>query len=191
MNPPLPTGAVAVAGEALPAKIFECYLNRSGINSIEVPREQVRADIGGKLCLKFLNRGAPVHITVTTTNAGMFTDFYHENLYVVDDIVLTIPVKKDSQPGFFDIEILAGYGATKAVIRVDVDRFSEREAEARAAKPPVQQPVAHGRPHPLMVAMGIALVLYASWIYTGIANLNTAAFIILVVGALFTWYRQG
>lgn len=190
MNSPLPTGTVAVAGEALPRKIFECYLNRSGINSIELPREQVRAEIGDNLCLKFLNRGAPVHITVTTTNAGMFTDFYHENLYVVDDIVLTIPIKKDSQPGFFDIDILAGYGATKAAIRVNVDRFLEREAEARAAQAPVQ-PVAHGRPHPLMVAMGISLVLYATWLYTGVASLNIAAFIILIVGALFTWYRQG
>jgi len=189
MNPPLPTGAVAVAGEVVPGKIFECYLNRLGINSIEVPREQVRADIGGKLCLKFLNRGAPVHITITTTNAGMFTDFYHENLYVVDDIVLPIPIKKECQPGFFDIDILAGYGATKAAIRVDVDRFSDREAKTRAAQIPVQ-PVAHGRPHFLMVAMGIALILYATWLYTGIASLNLAAFIMLIVGALFTWYRQ-
>ncbi|MDD3135319.1 MAG: hypothetical protein PHF57_02295 [Methanoregula sp.] len=190
MNPPLPTGAVAVEGEEVPGKIFECYLNRSGINTIEVPKEPVRADIGGRLCLKFLNRGAPVHITVTTTNAGMFTDFYHENLYVVDDTVLPILLKRGCQPGFFDIDILAGYGGSKAAIRVDVDRFSEREAEARAALLPVQ-PEAHGRPHLLMVAMGIALVLYASWVYTGIADLNTAAFIILIVGALYTWYRQG
>jgi hypothetical protein len=189
MNPPLPTGAVAVAGEALRGRIFECYLNRSGINTIEVPREKVRAEIGGNLCLKFLNRGAPIHITVTTTNAGMFTDFYHENLYVVADIVLQIPIKMESQPGFFDIEIIAGYGVMKAAIRVDVDRFSEREAKIRAAELPVQ-PVAHGRPHLLMVAMGIALVLFASWIYTGIADLNTAAFIMLVVGALYTWYSQ-
>ena len=42
----------------------------------------------------------------------------------------------------------------------------------------------------LMVTMGIGLILYCAWIYTEIAVLNIAAFIILIVGALYTWYRQ-
>jgi hypothetical protein len=42
-----------------------------------------------------------------------------------------------------------------------------------------------------MVMMGIALILYATWLYVGNVFLNTAAFILLIVGALYTWYRQG
>ena len=51
------------------------------------------------------------------------------------------------------------------------------------------QPVAHGRPHMLMVAMGIGLILYCGWLYTDIEFLNIASFIILIVGALYAWYR--
>ena len=42
----------------------------------------------------------------------------------------------------------------------------------------------------LMIMMGIALILYSASLYTKIEFLNTAAFIILIVGALYTWYRQ-
>ena len=52
------------------------------------------------------------------------------------------------------------------------------------------QPVAHGRPHLLMVMMGVALILYTTWLYTKIEFLNIASFIVLIVGALYTWYRQ-
>jgi hypothetical protein len=41
-----------------------------------------------------------------------------------------------------------------------------------------------------MVAMAIGLVLYSTWYYTKIEFLNIAAFIVLIVGALFVWYRQ-
>ena len=190
MNTPLPFFALVVAGEIPENKIFEIYLNRSGISSIEVPQKDVCADIGSHLCLKFLNRGAPIHITATASNAGMFTDFFHENLYVVDEILLTIPIRKECQPGFFDIEIIAGYGVMKAAMRVNVNRVSDREAQIRTRDIPIQ-PVAHGRPHFLMVMMGIALILYATWLYVGNVFLNTAAFILLIVGALYTWYRQG
>jgi len=52
------------------------------------------------------------------------------------------------------------------------------------------QPVAHGRPHLLMITMGIGLILYCGWLYSDIELLNLAAFIILIVGALYAWYRQ-
>jgi hypothetical protein len=189
MKLPLPFSALVVAGETESKKTVEVYLNRSGINSIEVPRENVHAEIGTTCSIKFLNRGAPIHITATASNAGMFTDFFHENLYVVDEIVLPLQIRKECQPGFFDIEIIAGYGVMKASIRVNVDSPVDRNAQTRIKEVPIQ-PVAHGRPHILMVMMGIALILYATWLYTGIAFLNTAAFVILIIGALFTWYHQ-
>ena len=48
----------------------------------------------------------------------------------------------------------------------------DRDAQTRTKEVPIQ-PVAHGRPHLLMVTMGIALILYATWFYTGIEFLNT------------------
>ena len=92
---------------------YEIYLNRSGINSIDLPRGKITAECGDRLVLKFMNRGAPIHITISSSNASMYTDFFHENLYVVDESVLTIPIRKDSDDGSFDLEIIAGYGVVK------------------------------------------------------------------------------
>ena len=102
--------------------------------------------------------------------------------------VLLIPVRKDSEEGFFDLEIISGYGVMKTLMRVNV-------AHAQVSRPTIQeefplQPVAHGRPHLMMVMMGVALILYTTWLYTKTEFLNIASFIILIVGALYTWYRQ-
>lgn len=167
---------------------YEIHLNRSGINSIEIPREKIIAEPDSSLRIRFLNKGAPIHITISSNNADMFTAFFHENLYVVDESLLTIPIRKDCQPGTFDLEIISGYGVMKAQMQVHV-------AHIPVTRPTIQeeyplQPVAHGRPHFMMISMGIALILYCAWLYTQITFLNIASFIILIVGALYTWYRQ-
>jgi hypothetical protein len=41
-----------------------------------------------------------------------------------------------------------------------------------------------------MVMMGIALILYSAWLYTKIDLLNTTSFVSLIIGAVYTWYRQ-
>jgi len=166
----------------------EIYLNRSGINTIDTPREKVLAEPGAGLVLKFLNRGAPIHITITTSNAGMFTDFFHENMYIVDEAVLSIPIRKDCGEGAFELEIIAGYGAVKAALPVFVASPQHTRLKVQEEYP--LQPVARGRPHLLMIAMGIGLILFCAWLYTDIAFLNIASFIVLIVGALYTWYRQ-
>ena len=167
----------------------EVYLNRSSINSIEVPKENAHVECGSTLKVRFVNRGAPIHITASTSNAGMFTDFFHENMYVIDEVALGISLRKDCAPGFFDIDFIAGYGAMKATLRVEVIVKPSRGEQVLEKEPPVQ-PEAHGRPHLLMVTMAIGLVLYSTWYYTKIEFLNIAAFIVLIVGALFVWYRQ-
>ncbi|MFZ0005019.1 MAG: hypothetical protein WCC86_00470 [Methanoregula sp.] len=190
MNPLLPVGFLAVS-ETSTAEVTmtEIHLNRSGINSIDIPPENAHVDCGGTLRIRFKNRGAPIHITATTSNAGMFTDFFHENMYVIDEVMLGISLRKECAPGFFDIDIIAGYGAMKATLRVEVAVKPSRK-EAKLEKELPVQPEAHGRPHLLMVAMGLSLILYSSWYYTRIDLLNLAAFIALIVGALFVWYRQ-
>jgi hypothetical protein len=187
MNLPLPVTMLLSVGEGPDEEGYELYLNRSSINSIDIPRKKILAEPGTGLVLKFLNRGAPIHITITSSNAGMFTDFFHETLYIVDEAVLSIPIRKDCGEGSFELDVIAGYGAVKAALPVSV--------VVQHMRPKVQeeyplQPVAHGRPHLLMVTMGIGLILYCAWVYTDIEIFNIAAFIILIVGALYTWYRQ-
>jgi hypothetical protein len=190
MLPSLPLSVLAAldAGEA-EGKTTEIHLNRSGINTIDLPRENAQVECGGILKIRFRNRGAPIHITAATSNAGMFTDFFHENMYVIDEVVLGIPLHKECAPGFFDIDIIAGYGAMKATMRVEVIVKPSREEQVLAKELPVQ-PEAHGRPHLLMVAMALGLVLYCTWYYTRIELLNLLAFVALIAGALYVWYRQ-
>ncbi len=188
MNLPLPIDML-LADAGGYEQTYEIYLNRSGINSIEVPRGKIQVEVGGQLRLKFLNRGAPIHITMTSSNAGMFTSFFHENMYVVDPVNFTVPISSEAEPGSFDLEILSGYGVTKSILRVNViSKEADGKMEEKADFP--LQPVPHGRPHLLMVMMGVALILYCSWLYTDIESLNIAAFITLIIGALYTWYRQ-
>jgi hypothetical protein len=118
----------------------------------------------------------------------MFTEFFHENMYIVDEAMLSIPIRKDCGEGTFELEIIAGYGAVKAALPVSVIAPQHTRLKVQEEYP--LQPVAHGRPHLMMVTMGIGLILYCAWIYTDIAFLNIAAFIILIVGALYTWYRH-
>jgi hypothetical protein len=188
MNLPLPLTILASAGSP-EDPVYEIYLNRVGINSIEVPREEVRGRIGHTLHLRFLNRGAPIHITITSANASMYTDFFHENMYILDEMVLDIPLRGDCSEGFFDLEIISGYGVMKTTLRVNVKRALHRSVQIHEVELPLQ-PEAHGRPHLMMIMMGIALVLYSGWIYTRIDALNIVSFVLLVIGALYTWYRQ-
>ena len=190
MPPIFPVGLFAVSGTA-PAEgsTTEIHLNRLGINTIEIPKENSQVECGGVLKILFKNRGAPIHITATTSNAGMFTDFFHENMYVIDEVMLGIPLLKECQPGFFDIDIIAGYGAMKAALRAEV--FVKPSREERVLEKEIAvQPEARGRPHLLMIAMALGLVLYCTWYYTQIEILNLGAFIVLIVGALYIWYRQ-
>ena len=188
MNFTLPSTVLAAIGQVSHDTSFEFYLNRLGINVIEGPKENIWGEIGSTLRLIFKNRGAPTHITISSPNSGMYTDFFHENIYVVDEAVLSIPLHKDVQEGFFDIEITTGYGGIKTSLHVDVIQGISPQSAVRE-EPPLQ-PVAHGRPHLLMIMMGIALILFSAALYTKIEFLNTASFITLIVGALYTWYRQ-
>ena len=158
MNHPLPFFLLLSQGTGSSDSGFDIFLNRSGINSIDLPRGKIQAVTGNNLRVKFVNRGAPIHITISSANGSMYTDFFHENLYVVDESLLDVihpPLKK---PIILE-------------------------------ESPVQ-PVSRGRPHFLMVMLGIALILYTAWLYIGNEFLNIAAFILLIVGALYTWYRQ-
>ena len=188
MNLPLPITMLLSAGAEQREGGYIIYLNRSGINTIDIPREKILAEPGAALVLKFLNRGAPIHITITSSNASMFTEFFHENMYIVDEAVLSIPIRKDCGEGSFELDIITGYGAVKTALPVSV--VVQQHIRLKVQEEYPLQPVAHGRPHLLMVAMGIGLIIYCGWLYTDIAFLNIAAFVVLIIGALFAWYRH-
>ena len=97
----------------------EIHLNRRGINSIEVP-EEVETAPGSDLTLHIINHGSPLHITLASTNSSIFTDFFHENLYVVGDAEFTIPIREGAYPGVFSVEVISGYapgGRVRVVVR--------------------------------------------------------------------------
>ncbi|MEI8330627.1 MAG: hypothetical protein WCF90_03085, partial [Methanomicrobiales archaeon] len=110
MNFPLPFFVLLSTGTGSGDSGFEITLNRDGINSIDLSVGRIQAVTGSNLRLKFVNRGASIHITISSANASIYTDFFHENLYVADESVLSIPIFSDIQEGFFDLEIIAGYG---------------------------------------------------------------------------------
>ncbi len=120
MNFPLSFTVLAAAGQVSRETSFEFFLNRLGINIIEGPKENIWGEIGSTLRLIFKNRGAPTHITISSPNSGMYTDFFHENMYIVDEAVLSIPLRNESPEGFFDLEIITGYGGVKTSLHVDV-----------------------------------------------------------------------
>jgi hypothetical protein len=169
--------------------LHEIHLNRRGINSIEVPAE-IETPIGDDLVLRLINHGSPLHITLSSSNSTMFTDFYHENLYIDGDEEVRIPIRQTAYPGFFDIDAITGYGTRRSQFRVVV-----REP-ARSVPPAYEEPSLPVRkeslrervPVPTLVLGAAALVLYAIWLGSGLDILNAAAFAALVVGVILLWF---
>ncbi len=169
----------------------DIHLNRRGINSIEVPAE-ITIPAGSDLSVNLINHGAPLHLTLSSQNSGMFTDFFHANLYVVDRDAFTIPVRPDAYPGFFDVAVITGYGARKAQFRVVVHPVPK----AAPPEPETPEPVVHApvrRLHrflPAGILIGASLVLYGLWLFLHIDILNYAAFFALLAGVLALWFRR-
>jgi len=167
----------------------EIYLNRRGINSIEVP-DEVEATPGSDLVLRIVNHGSPLHITLASSNSSTFTGFFHENLYVGGDEEFRIPIRENVYPGVFNIEVIAGYGARKAEFRVVVRDRAVPEPE------PVEIPAAPAVPFrwpssvPILAPVAAALVLYGLWFVLRVDLLNAAAFAALLIGVILAWLRQ-
>jgi hypothetical protein len=167
----------------------EVHLNRRGINSVEVP-PKVELEAGSTLLLKVLNHGSPLHITLSSSNSRMFTDFYHENLYLRDSIEYPIAILEDAYAGFFDIEVITGYGTNKGSFRVFVKKFIEKEVPAAV---PDQSPETGTRASAPWIPAGILTIgaaFYIAWYTTGDVLWNYLAFAALVIGVLSAWYSR-
>lgn len=170
----------------------EIHLNLRGINSIEVP-EGVEAMPGSDLPLHIVNHGSPVHITLASTDSSIFTDFFHENLYVDRDLVFLIPIRENAYHGAFNVEVISGYGAQRTEFRVVVREQPAPEPLSIEDTPVVSAPglLSRWRPHIPIVALGAAaLVLYGLWLIYLVDILNAAAFAALFLGVILAWLRQ-
>lgn len=167
----------------------EIHLNRRGINSIETPPPQIEIEAGDILVLQFINHGAPLHITLQSPNSQMFTAFYHENTYVRETAELKIPIYEDAYAGFFDIEVITGYGARKANFRVFVKKFIEKEVfvEEQTLLP---KEFRRRRPWATVLCTLAAAGCYAAWWLEGTLELNIAAFVLLFLGVLAAWRHR-
>lgn len=170
----------------------EIHLNRRGINSIEVPGE-VEAAPGSDVALRIINHGLPLHITLASTDSSIFTDFFHENLYVGGDEMFYIPIRENAYPGVFSVEVISGYGARRAKFKVVVRERATPESESVEVPPPALAPGVSLRWQPYIPALAlgaVAVVLYGLWLTYRVDLLNAAAFAALLVGVILTWLRQ-
>jgi membrane-associated protease RseP (regulator of RpoE activity) len=168
---------------------IEIHLNRRGINSIEVPPD-IEVETGSVIPLRLVNHGSPIHVTVTSANSSMYTRFYHENLYVQDFIDLPVAIREDAYPGFFDIEIITGYGTKKAAIRIFVAKAPEIEEPAEEPAPDLMREPEVESVRLLVFLIVIAVIAYIGWLGVGEAILNYVAFLALFGGIYVAWHYQ-
>ncbi|KUG20490.1 MAG: hypothetical protein KO206_07605 [Methanomicrobiaceae archaeon] len=168
----------------------EIHLNRRGINTIEPPAEVTVAP-GETLDLRLINHGSPLHITLSSSNSGMFTDFFHENLFVRDEDRYAIPIREDAYAGFFDVSVITGYGACKASFRVIVQPPARAEEPVpEEARIPVRPARRRRFPLPAGMLLAASLLLYSSWLLFRLEALNYLAFLALLLGVFAVWYWQ-
>lgn len=168
--------------------ICEIYINRRGINTMEVPR-QVEVVAGDTLTLKFINMGHPTHVSVSATNSQMYTSFIQENLYVSDMQEYEIPIKDGPYAGVFDLEVVTGYGTKKATFKVFVTKKSE--PPPKPAQPAVRSKSLILTINTSLVLLAVGIILYVAWLLIGefefIDILNLLGFLLILTGVSLTW----
>jgi hypothetical protein len=165
----------------------EIHLNRRGINSVEVP-PQIELAPGSTLQLRLINHGSPLHVTISSPNSRMFTDFYHENIYLRDTLEYSLRILENAYAGFFDVEVITGYGTNRGVFRVFVARVIEKEITPPVPDHPPEPPRARSLMWMVPLAAVLAAALgYGAWIVSGDIIWNYLAFAALVVGVFTAW----
>jgi hypothetical protein len=169
----------------------EIHLNRSGINSVETPTEPVEVQAGSLLRLKLINHAAPIHLTLSSSNAQPFTDFFHQNIYVREETVFDIPIREDAFPGSFDVTVITGYGTVRASLKVAVLREPPRPQEPpQRPRYPALAPPERTLPPVVLLFAAAGLVLYLVWWVTRLDVVNFAAFLLLLAGIVVGWLTQ-
>ncbi len=169
----------------------EIYINRRGINTIEVPR-QVEVVSGDTLTLKFINMGHPTHVSISATNSQLYTPFIQENLYVGDILEYPIPLRDGPYAGVFEMEVVTGYGTKKTGFKVFVTKKCEPPALAPAPAKEANLPL----PLLPLIMLSLGVLVYLSWILIRMDSLlftdlvNGAGFVLVLGGASLAWYYR-
>jgi hypothetical protein len=163
----------------------EIHLNRRGINTIEIPA-QVMAEPGKSLVLSFNNHGHPLHVSLSALNAARFTPFAHENLFIQGETEFPIPISGDAGEGGFTLEVVTGYGRTKAEMKVMVRKPVPEQPVAKAEEKPVSRQIPWLKLAPIV----LGLILYGASFLEGMAVLKDIAFFVLLAGLLLPWLQK-
>ena len=166
---------------------YEIHVNRRGINTIEIPAE-MKVDLGESVDLFIKNHGTPLHLTLTSTNSSMFTDFYHENFYIRDEAEYSIPIRHGAYAGFFDLSVITGYGTRKATSRVVVQPPQVRQEHPKSEPLQMAAQKKNRISIPAWTLVALAVLLYSSWLYFRDDLLNYAAFLVLLFGVFAVWH---
>ncbi|HDQ08280.1 MAG TPA: hypothetical protein ENN44_05825 [Methanoculleus sp.] len=168
------------------------HLNNRHINSVEVPKI-TRVAAGENLYIKFINHGAPTHLTLRALNGNNYTDFFHANIYVPDFQKIKIPIKEFAPEGSFVIQVIVGYGMHAEDCTIDVIRPSApEEFSASPDLPDLDRPdrdrtVPVMQLLPLVLTMALSLFLYALWLSTETAIYNYVAYVLMILGVTAAW----
>lgn len=169
--------------------VYEISLNRRGINSVEAP-ESISVEQGGELSLNFINYSKPMHLSVSASNSGMYTDFFHQNLYIQDSQEYNIKIKNGAPIGTFPLLITVGYGSNKTPLNVNVIK---KELPPPVFKQEEELPGEKGSsifseiPIAVVLPVVAAFLLYAFWIVSQDNLYNYLAFAALLIGVLGAW----
>ncbi|MDK2973792.1 MAG: hypothetical protein PWP08_163 [Methanofollis sp.] len=166
--------------------LCEIRFNTRAINSIDLP-ESVEVSAGDTLVLRLINEGSPLHLTLSAADAGRFTDFFHENLYLERSADVSVSVWSDVFPGTFEIAAITGYGTNRSFLRVFV---RERPApEEEIPEPPIP-PGSPGLPVVPFAIITVAALLFIVYVGTGIVLFEAAAFVVLIAGVFAAWFLR-
>jgi hypothetical protein len=165
----------------------EIHLNRRGINTIELPA-QAMVEAGKSLVLSFNNHGHPLHVSLSAMNPARFTSFTHENLFIQGETEFPIPIFEDAEEGTFRLEVVTGYGRTRAEMQVIVTRPVPELPAATEEEKPARMQIPWLKVGP--IALGI--VLYGASFLPGMGLLRDLAFFVLLAALLLPWLpKQG
>ena len=164
----------------------EIHLNRKAINSIELPA-QAQVEAGTSLVLTFNNHGHPLHVSLSAMNPARFTSFTHENLFVQGEKEYEIPILADAEEGVFTLEVVTGYGRTKAEMKV----FVRKPLPEAPAEKPVEKPAGIRIPWAKAGPVVLGILLYVVSFLPGLGILKDLAFLVLLAALLLPWLQQG
>lgn len=168
------------------------HLNNRHINSVEVPKI-TRVAAGENLYIKFMNHGAPMHLTLRAVNGNKFTDFFHANIYVPDFQKIKIPINDFAPEGTFIIEVIVGYGMHAEQCEIEVIRppapkdFSESPDLPDLDTPEHDRSVPVMQLLPVVLTVALSIFLYILWFATEAVVYNYVAYVLMILGVAAAW----